>query len=338
MDSSTYVSETAYIAAVKILKNTDQGSELWSPLQAKTTNITLGSLTQKATGFAIGAIGSLSGIPQVAQIGQSFTNSSENYSPKSAYAVSALNAMKSTNNIGIQYPDFRARKFPQVGAGTAAALSTKRVDGLAAAQRTLFDKTNTNSRKDSLRSGPDRSGLYSATSISPYGASKLAAEYEVNEFLNQKDCLGTSLRFFNVVGSDTPELSDTSRDNLVPIVLDKIKNKQPPVIFGVDYPTFDGTCVRDYVDVRDIAKAHLVVANCDQELPRALNVGRGFGTSVREVITLMLRTLDCEGTAIVEDIPRAGDCAYLVADCGQIRNLLGVSCDITLEESIFSLL
>ena len=137
----------------------------WSPLQAKTTNITLGSLTQTATGFAIGAIGSLSGIPQVAQIGQSFTNSSENYSPKSAYAVSALNAMTSTNNIGIQYPDFRARKFPQAGAGTAAALSTKRVDGLAAAQRTLFDKTNTNSRKDSLRSG-----LYSATSISPYGA------------------------------------------------------------------------------------------------------------------------------------------------------------------------
>jgi UDP-glucose 4-epimerase len=174
--------------------------------------------------------------------------------------------------------------------------------------------------------------------ISPYGASKLAAEYEVNEFLNQKDCLGTSLRFFNVVGSDTPELSDTSRDNLVPIVLDKIKNKQPPIIFGVDYPTFDGTCVRDYVDVRDIAKAHLVVANCDQELPRALNVGRGFGTSVREVITLMLRTLDCEGTAIMEDIPRAGDCAYLVADCGQIRNLLGVNCDITLEESISSLL
>jgi hypothetical protein len=137
----------------------------WSPLQAKTTNITLGSLAQKATGFAVGAIGSLSGIPQVAQIGQSFTNSSENYSPKSAYAVAALNAMKSTNNIGIQYPDFRARKFPKAGAGTAAALSTKRVDGLAASLRTLLDKTNPDSGKDSLRSG-----LYSATSISPYGA------------------------------------------------------------------------------------------------------------------------------------------------------------------------
>jgi len=167
MNASTYVSKDAYNASLNTLINTDQGPELWSPLQAKTTNITLGSLAQKATGFAVGAIGSLSGIPQVAQIGQSFTNSSENYSPKSAYAVSALNAMKSTNNVGIQYPDFRARKFPSKEADTAgasAALSTKRVDGLAASLRTLFDKTNTKSGKDSIRSG-----LYSATSISPYG-------------------------------------------------------------------------------------------------------------------------------------------------------------------------
>jgi hypothetical protein len=165
MNASTYVSEEAYRTSLKTLIVTNQGPELWSPLQAKTTNITLGSLAQKATGFAVGSIGSLSGIPQVAQIGQSFTNSSENYSPKSAYAVAALNAMKSTNNIGIQYPDFRARKFPKAGAGTAAALSTKRVDGLAASLRTLLDKTNPDSGKDSLRSG-----LYSATSISPYGA------------------------------------------------------------------------------------------------------------------------------------------------------------------------
>jgi len=136
----------------------------WTPLQAKTTNITLGSLAQKATGFAVGTIGSLSGIPQVAQIGQSFTNSSENYSPKSAYAVSAVNALKSTNNVGIQYPDFRARKFPKAGVDTAIALSTKRVDGLAVSQRTLFDRSDAGNNKNAIRSG-----LYSATSISPYG-------------------------------------------------------------------------------------------------------------------------------------------------------------------------
>ena len=165
MNASTYVSEEAYRTSLKTLIVTNQGPELWSPLQAKTTNITLGSLAQKATGFAVGAIGSLSGIPQVAQIGQSFTNSSENYSPKSAYAVAALDAMKSTNNIGIQYPDFRARKFPKAGAGTAAALSTKRVDGLAVSQRTLFDRSDAGNNKTAIRSG-----LYSATSISPYGA------------------------------------------------------------------------------------------------------------------------------------------------------------------------
>jgi hypothetical protein len=165
MNASTYVSEEAYRTSLKTLIVTNQGPELWSPLQAKTTNITLGSLAQKATGFAVGSIGSLSGIPQVAQIGQSFTNSSENYSPKSAYAVAALDAMKSTNNIGIQYPDFRARKFPKAGAGTAAALSTKRVDGLAVSQRTLFDRSDAGNNKTAIRSG-----LYSATSISPYGA------------------------------------------------------------------------------------------------------------------------------------------------------------------------
>jgi hypothetical protein len=82
--------------------------------------------------------------------------------------VAALNAMKSTNNIGIQYPDFRARKFPSKEADTAgasAALSTKRVDGLAVSQRTLFDRSGAGGGKNAIRSG-----LYSATSISPYGA------------------------------------------------------------------------------------------------------------------------------------------------------------------------
>ena len=83
----------------------------WSPLQAKTTNITIGGIKQKVTGFTAGLIGSLTGIPLVGQIGQSLTDASANYSVKSAYAVSSLQAMKSTDNIGIMFPDFRARKF-----------------------------------------------------------------------------------------------------------------------------------------------------------------------------------------------------------------------------------
>jgi UDP-glucose 4-epimerase len=97
--------------------------------------------------------------------------------------------------------------------------------------------------------------------ISPYGASKLAAESEVNKFLTTPGNHGTSLRFFNVVGTAAPELIDNSVENLVPIVINKLKAGQPPVIYGTDYPTPDGTCVRDYVDVRDIARAHLAAAD-----------------------------------------------------------------------------
>ena len=107
--------------------------------------------------------------------------------------------------------------------------------------------------------------------ISPYGASKLAAEGEVNKFLAIPGNHGTSLRFFNVVGTAAPELMDNSVENLVPIVINKLKAGQPPVIYGTDYPTLDGTCVRDYVDVRDIARAHLAAADAQGKIPTVMN-------------------------------------------------------------------
>ena len=133
----------------------------WSPLQAKTTNITPGGIAQKLTGFAAGAVGSLVGIPQVAQIGQSFTDSSKNYSVKSAYAVSSLQSMKSTDNIGLKFPDFRARKF----GGESAASFTKRLDGTSAAARTLFTKKKYGGGFENSV----RSAAYTAASISPLG-------------------------------------------------------------------------------------------------------------------------------------------------------------------------
>ena len=142
------------------INNTYPDAVNWTPLRAKTTNITIGNIAQKLTGLAAGSIGSLSGIPQVAQIGQSLTDSSENYSVKSTYAVSSLKAMKSTDNIGIKFPDFRARKF----GGDSNALATKRLDGTAVSLRTIFDVSAAGGFKQSLRSG-----LYAATSISPYG-------------------------------------------------------------------------------------------------------------------------------------------------------------------------
>lgn len=106
----------------------------WIPLQSKTTNITPGSLLQSATGTAIGSLGSLGGIPQVTQIGQSITDSSKNYSIKSSYAVAAETQMKPIP--GVQYADFRARKFVFKGADTNIGGTTIRLDGASAALRT----------------------------------------------------------------------------------------------------------------------------------------------------------------------------------------------------------
>ena len=159
--------------------------------------------------------------------------------------------------------------------------------------------------------------------ISPYGASKLAAEGEVNKFLAIPGNHGTSLRFFNVVGTAAPELMDNSVENLVPIVINKLKAGQAPVIYGTDYPTPDGTCVRDYVDVRDIAGAHLAAADFEGALPLAMNVGTGRGGSVREVIKLVCEAAGRNDVVAEERARRAGDPAFLCADA----NLIEKSCE-----------
>jgi UDP-glucose 4-epimerase len=173
--------------------------------------------------------------------------------------------------------------------------------------------------------------------ISPYGASKLAAEGEVNKFLAIPGNHGTSLRFFNVVGTAAPELMDKSVENLVPIVINKLKAGQPPVIYGTDYPTPDGTCIRDYVDVRDIAGAHLAAANFEGVLPLALNVGTGIGGSVREVIKLVSEAAGRSDVVAVEEGRRAGDPAFLCADVKLISNSIGFKTTHWLEASAKSL-
>jgi UDP-glucose 4-epimerase len=172
--------------------------------------------------------------------------------------------------------------------------------------------------------------------ISPYGASKLAAEGEVNKFLAIPGNLGTSLRFFNVVGTSGVELMDNSVENLVPIVINKLKAGQPPVIFGTNYPTPDGTCIRDYVDVRDVARAHLVAAD-SASLPTVMNIGTGRGTSVREVIKLVCEAAAQSDVIAIETDPRSGDPASLCADVTLINNTTAFVSHISLESSIKSL-
>jgi UDP-glucose 4-epimerase len=173
--------------------------------------------------------------------------------------------------------------------------------------------------------------------ISPYGDSKYQAESRVTDFINTTGNHGTSLRFFNVVGAAAQELLDNSVENLVPIVLGKLNKGEAPTIFGTDYPTPDGTCIRDYVDVRDIARAHLAAANATTKLPAAMNIGTGRGASVREIIKLVLEATNKTDTQVIETDRRAGDPAFLCADINLAKSAMSFTSQYSLEESVRSL-
>ena len=173
--------------------------------------------------------------------------------------------------------------------------------------------------------------------ISPYGSSKLLAEGKVREFISIPGNHGSSLRFFNVVGSANQALLDNSVENLVPIVINRIKANQAPVIYGNDYPTADGTCVRDYVDVRDIAAAHLAAADATTALPPAINIGTGNGASVREIVKFVIDAMDRKEVTPVDADRRTGDPAFLCADVSLARSAMGFTSRYSLKESVESL-
>lgn len=173
--------------------------------------------------------------------------------------------------------------------------------------------------------------------ISPYGSSKLLAEAKVEEFISIPGNHGSSLRFFNVVGSANKALLDNSVENLVPIVINRVKSGQAPVIYGNDYPTTDGTCVRDYVDVRDIAAAHLAAADATQPLPPAINIGTGNGASVREIVKFVLDAMGRSDVTPIDSDRRAGDPAFLCADVSLAKSAMGFTSRYSLKESVESL-
>ena len=126
---------------------------------------------------------------------------------------------------------------------------------------------------------------------SPYGESKLIGEWLLADQARAVEGFrSTSLRYFNVVGSGDPQVYDTSPHNLFPIVFDRLLAGQVPQINGDDYDTPDGTCVRDYIHVADLAHSHVVAAQRLAEgapIEPAYNLGSGTGSSVREIMTAM---------------------------------------------------
>jgi UDP-glucose 4-epimerase len=173
--------------------------------------------------------------------------------------------------------------------------------------------------------------------ISPYGRSKLLAEQLVTKFLSDTSNRGSSLRFFNVIGTESSELADNSIENLLPIIISKIASKQPITIFGTDYPTPDGTCVRDYVDVRDIATANYAILNSKNPTPSVINIGTGKGVSVREMIELVQKADNQSQIEVIEADRRPGDAAFLAADVSLAKIALGFSSDYSARESVKSL-
>ncbi len=150
---------------------------------------------------------------------------------------------------------------------------------------------------------------------SPYGESKLIGEWLLADQAKATDLRHVSLRYFNVVGSGTPQLYDTSPHNLFPLVFEALLSGRTPRINGNDYATPDGTCVRDYIHVQDLAEAHVVAAqklDSEVDLRPVYNLGSGDGVSVAQIMEAMADVTGIPFDPVIGP-RRPGDPARIVA-------------------------
>lgn len=188
----------------------------------------------------------------------------------------------------------------------------------------------------------DTDGLVTETArtvpVNAYGQSKLAGEWLAAATARAEGLRVVSLRYFNVAGTGWPELADVAVLNLVPMVLEKLERGEGPLIFGDDYPTTDGTCVRDFVHVLDVARAHLAVLDSmtvDGAPHRVYNVGTGKGTSVRDIVEGIRRRMNNAPVPVVLE-RRLGDAPEVVADVGLISSELGWQAQYGIDEILDS--
>jgi UDP-glucose 4-epimerase len=174
--------------------------------------------------------------------------------------------------------------------------------------------------------------------VNPYGQTKLVGEWLIKNAEIAWGLQHVSLRYFNVAGAGSKDLADTQKLNLIPIVFAALKDGKDPVVFGGDYPTPDGSCIRDYVHVSDLAEAHLSALRYLDTPDRQhsiFNVGTGLGSSVFEVLE-EIRT----ATGIDFDIDlrprRAGDPPQLVADVKRIEQVMNWKTKKNLKDIVAS--
>ncbi|MFJ5551715.1 UDP-glucose 4-epimerase GalE [Streptomyces sp. NPDC093225] len=178
--------------------------------------------------------------------------------------------------------------------------------------------------------------------LSPYGETKLAGEWLVRAAGRAHGIATACLRYFNVAGAAAPELADTGVFNLVPMVFERLDAGEAPRIFGDDYPTADGTCIRDYIHVEDLADAHVAAARKLAEWAGAgtrrdltVNIGRGEGASVREMVDLINEITEHTVEPVVTP-RRPGDPARVVASAELIERELGWKARHDVREMISS--
>ena len=159
--------------------------------------------------------------------------------------------------------------------------------------------------------------------VNPYSASKLMVEQMLATIAPAHDLVATSLRYFNAAGATGRNgEAHQPETHLIPLVLDAAERNAPFSLFGTDYPTPDGTTIRDYVHVSDLARAHLLALTRDEPGFRVYNVGAGTGYSVRQVISA---AQEVTGIAfpIREEPRRPGDQVASVASIARITAELG---------------
>jgi UDP-glucose 4-epimerase len=170
----------------------------------------------------------------------------------------------------------------------------------------------------------------------PYGASKLAVDMALTSYANAYGLAAVSLRYFNVAGSsgDYGE-RHTVETHLIPIALQVAAGSRESLdVYGDDYPTFDGTCVRDYVHVLDLADAHVrALAACEPGQHKIINLGSGRGYSVQEVVETVRRVTG-KPIATTTSPRRAGDPAVLIASNEVAKAVLGWEPERDLTEMV----
>lgn len=170
--------------------------------------------------------------------------------------------------------------------------------------------------------------------ISPYGQSKFLAENYLTSKVQNEELKGISLRYFNVVGATSETLADNSKRNIFPLFHNAFRTHRPVNIYGNDYSTPDGTCIRDYIHVLDLANMHVEIMDQISRFDdTVLNLGRGSGISVLEIYQAFVAYYGYRSK--INWMPRrAGDPEKVISDVTRMQKKYGLFHKYNLEDML----